>query len=260
MNEKDDVIELDLKQLFFALLNKAWLIALCGIVGGLLSLLITANLITPMYTADVSLYVNNSSISVGGTSVSISGSDISAAQTLVDTYIVILQTRTTLEAVIAEMDLPYTYEQLSKMISANAVNSTEIFKISVNSPDPEEAMDIANAIAYILPAKISNIVDGSSVRVVDYAVEAIEPYAPVTTTNVLLGILLGLVLSSMAVVLQVIFNEAIDSEDFLSQNFNYPILTVVPDVTQTSSGGYYGKLREVSSGKRSSNNARKRGA
>lgn len=40
---------------------------------------------------------------------------------------VILKTRGTLEEVIKEANLPYDYEQLSGMIEAGAVNSTEVF-------------------------------------------------------------------------------------------------------------------------------------
>ena len=84
------------------------------------------------------MYVNNSSISVGNTSVSITSGDISAAQSLVKTYIVIMQSRKTLNAVIEQAKLPYTYEQLKSMVSANAVNATEIFEINVTGADPEE--------------------------------------------------------------------------------------------------------------------------
>ena len=46
------------------------------------------------------MYVNNSSINVGSTQVDLS--DLSAAQSLVETYIVILKTRGTLEQVIEQ--------------------------------------------------------------------------------------------------------------------------------------------------------------
>ena len=108
------------------------------------------------------MYVNNSSISVGSTQVNLS--DLTAAQSLVETYMVILKTRGTLEEVIKEANLPYDYEQLSGMIEAGAVNSTEVFSISVTSASPEEAEKIANTIAELLPNRIADIVEGSSVR------------------------------------------------------------------------------------------------
>ena len=62
------------------------------------------------------MYVNNSSISVGSTQVNLN--DLTAAQSLVNTYIVILNTRGTLEEVIDQAGLSYDYETLSGMISA----------------------------------------------------------------------------------------------------------------------------------------------
>ncbi|MFH7445355.1 hypothetical protein RA265_30460, partial [Pseudomonas syringae pv. tagetis] len=62
------------------------------------------------------------------------------------------------------------YETVSDMIEAGAVNSTEVFEIQVTSADPEEAERIANCIAELLPGRISEIVEGSSVKIVDYAI------------------------------------------------------------------------------------------
>ena len=53
------------------------------------------------------------------------------------------------------------------MITASAVNGTEIFEIVVTNPDNQKAELIANTIADVLPKKIANIVEGSSVRIVD---------------------------------------------------------------------------------------------
>ena len=48
------------------------------------------------------------------------------------------------------------------MITASAVNGTEIFEIVVTNPDNQKAELIANTIADVLPKKIANIVEGSS--------------------------------------------------------------------------------------------------
>lgn len=69
-------------------------------------------LIVPLYESKAMMYVNNSSLSLGNTSFSISSGELSAAQSLVETYIVILKSRLTLNAVIEKADLPYTYEEL----------------------------------------------------------------------------------------------------------------------------------------------------
>lgn len=238
--KNDDIIELDLRQLVLALWKKIWLIGIATLICGLAAFFVTKCVITPMYSADVKIYVNNSSISLGSTQVSISSSELSTAQSLVSTYIVILESRSLLDEVISQAELPYTTTQLSNMITASAINSTEIFQITVINPDPDIAELIANTIADVLPDKISTIVDGSSVRVVDLAIEPVAPYSPSYTQNIVLGLLLGFILSCMFVVLVTIFDETISSEDILTQEFDIPILAVIPKVTEGSNKDGYG--------------------
>ena len=125
-----------------------------------------------------SLYNNN--FSFGDASVSISSGDLSTSRNLVDSYIVILNTRETLVDVIDYAGVARTYKEVRNMLSSSAVNETEIFRVVVKSPDPQEAEKIANAIAYILPNRIKNIIDGTSAKVVEAAVVVLLLYFAVT--------------------------------------------------------------------------------
>ena len=87
--------------------------------------------------------------------------DITASKSLVDTYITILKTRSTMNDVIDYAESDRDFEDLLEMVTANAVNETEIFRVSVTSPHPGMSADIANAIANIAPEEISNIIEGS---------------------------------------------------------------------------------------------------
>ena len=170
--QREQELEIDVLELARALWKKAWAILLVAVIVAGSVLACTVVFIKPKYTAQTLLYVNSSNISLGSAKVSISASELSAAQSLVDTYIVILETRTTLNDVIAQSGVPYTYEEIieNNMIQAEAVNSTEVFAIEVTSTDPKEAETLANTIGAVLPNKIASIVEGSSARIVDYAV------------------------------------------------------------------------------------------
>ena len=161
---------IDLLELAKALWKNILAIALVAVIFGSAAFGCTSFLIEPEYQATASLYVNNSSFSLGNTSFSISNAELSASNSLVSVYIYILNSRTTMEDVIKEADLTYTPEELSKMVSAKGINSTGAFEVTVTSSNPAEAELIANTIAKILPDRIAEIVDGSSVRIVDHAV------------------------------------------------------------------------------------------
>ena len=241
MRNKGDFAEVNLKRLMDALLEKVWMIILLAVTGAALVLAITYFLITPKYESSAMFYVNNNSISVGEATLSIDSNDITASKSLVNTYIVILNTRETLNDVIDYAGVNRKYSEIEDMIRAEAVDDTEVFQVVVTTEDPEEANVIANAIAYILPKRISSIVEGTSAKVVEAAVVAARPSSPSYTMNTLIGFLLGFVLAVGVVVMQEMLDVTIRKDEDLAQVCKYPVLAPVPDMNAPSKGSaYYG--------------------
>lgn len=224
-NNRENETEIDLLQLAKALWHKAWAIVLVTLITAAMAFAGTKFFITPLYTASAMMYVNN-----------------------VETYMVILKTRGTLEEVIKEANLPYDYEQLSSMIEAGAVNSTEVFSISVTSASPEEAEKIANTIAELLPNRIADIVEGSSVRIVDYAVVPSKKTSPSLSKNTMLGAMLGFVLSCGVFTVLYLLDDVVHNEDYVRVTFDLPLLAVVPDLTEKNSKSNYYYYRDDSKG------------
>ena len=243
MNEKEmrknEEFEIDLGRVFRAVLDRGWIVAVVSIVCAVLTFLGTFFLITPQYTSSAMFYVNNNSFSVGDASLSISSGDLTTSRNLVDSYIVILNTRETLNDVIDYAGTTRTYSELKGMISSQSVNETEIFEVSVTSTSAQEAERLANAIAYILPKRIGTIIDGTSAKVVDAAVVPSRPSSPSYPTNTIIGFLLGFMLTVGIIALREIFDITIRSEDDIVRILNHPILAAVPDMNAPGKGGYY---------------------
>ncbi len=241
---QNEEFEIDIKRIFNALLARIWWIVGSCVVTTVAAFLITFFLITPLYKSSAMFYVNNADISVGNISASISSGDLMASKGLVDSYIVILKTRTTLMDVIEYSGTNKTYGQVLGMISASAVNETEIFKVEVTSSDPKEAENIANAIAYVLPKKISNIIEGTSAKVVEYAVIASGPSSPSYVKNVAIGGIVGFIISAGYIALREMFDLTVRNDEDIAQTCKYPILAEVPDMAAPSKGGYYAKSKK----------------
>lgn len=239
MNKDERYTEIDLAALLKAFWRNIWLIlAAIAVLGGM-AFAYARFMITPMYTASALMYVNNNSLSVGSTKVSLSYSDLTAAKSLVDTYVVILNARTTLNEVIRTSGVDYTYKEMQRMVSAGAVNSTEVVQIDVTMPDPQEAERVANTITKVLPGRIADIIDGSSARVVDTAVAPSGKASPSYTRYTALGMLLGLVLSCGFITVRELFDDRVQDEDYLLQRYaDIPVLAVIPDLNQTKHGSY----------------------
>ena len=159
MQQDGEYIKIDVLKILNGMVRRIGLIIIAMLLCGVIAFSWSAFFISPLYESTVLLYVNNSSFSVGATNFSISSSEISAAKSLVDTYIVILKTRMTLNEVITAGELDYSYEELKEMIEAESVSGTEVFSITVTSKDPQEAEHIANTIGLILPDKIADVVE-----------------------------------------------------------------------------------------------------
>ena len=241
MVEKDmnEEVEIDFQRIFGAIWRKIWIIILVAVICAVSAVVFTVYCVTPEYESSAMFYVNNNSLSLGDTSFSIESGDITAAKSLVDSYIVILSTPTTLKDVIDYAEVECSPQQLSRMISAEAVNDTEIFQVVVTSTDPYEAEKIASAISYILPKRISNIIEGTSARIVDTAVIPTKPSSPSYTFNTLVGFLLGFALMTAAVILQEVFDVTIRTEEDIQQVCKYPALAAVPDMGAPSKESYY---------------------
>lgn len=221
-----------------AIWNKAWLIVLVAVLSAAIAFACTFFLITPQYEASAMFYVNNSS-ALQDSSASISSGDSSTSRNLVDSYIVILNTEETYKAVTDYAGISRTHAEMKKMVSAVAVNETEVFKVVVTSPSPQEAEALANAIAQVLPNRISTFLDGTSAKVVDKATLPTKPSSPSYPRNIAIGGLLGLLLTIAVVVLREILDVMIRGEEDISLCCKHPILASVPDMSTPSKGGSY---------------------
>lgn len=237
----EKTFEIDIKRLVLELLYKSWIMILAAIVFATSAYVYAKTKLTPRYTASASLYVNNyDSSKVNSEIKKVSSNDIYTAQTLVQTYLTFLSTDRVLDEVSVRLDNKYTSSQLRGMISANVMNETEIFMVSITNTDAEEAAKIVNIIADMAPEIIMNYIEGSSVKVVDYAKVPQTRSFPVYRKYVMSGFVVGGGLAAVIVVLMFLFNSKISSEEDIKKLFTAPVIGKIPNFEQipTSASGY----------------------
>lgn len=226
-NRRPDSMEVDLQALLSVYLRRWWLIALCLVTVAALSFGITYNFVTPMYRANVSIYVNNSR---NNNEVNyVTSADLSASQRLVATYISIVKSNRVLEQAAAseELDGDYSAAELNQMLSAEQVGETEIFRVYITHENPREAARIANVLADVAPEEISELIEGSSARVIDYAKVPAKAYTPNYQRNTLLGGAVGALLAVVYLTLAYLLDTHIKGEEEL-EHFSVPILGRIP--------------------------------
>lgn len=238
MNERnEDTIEIDLMQLFQLALARIRLIIFIVFVCTVSAFLISKFLLTPLYTASATLYVNSNKTTV---SQNITINDIDTGRELVSLYAEFIESDTVLEQVAAavsnDTEIPFTAKEIRGMLSSGGVNETALMQINVTSPSPELSQIIANAVADIAPDRITEFMDGSSVKVVDYAKLPEFASSPNVTKNTAMGFVLGVVISLGLVFLMEFMDTRIKNEEDLKKMFDYPVIGIIPEIVVDEEG------------------------
>lgn len=208
--ERESDWELDLLALLRALWRQRMALLVAAALGAELCLWLGTVLLPPRYVCRSLLYVKNSGAQE---SASISSGELSAAKSLVDSYGVILHSRSTLEQVIQREQLAYRPEELAELLSCRAVDGTEFFQLQVQSRDPQEALAIANCLTDLLPEQLRQVAGAAAVSVLDPPALEEEPSWPRPEGLALLGAMLGLGLSAVVLSFRELHHGCLYPED-----------------------------------------------
>ena len=225
--KKTESVEIDLGRIFQGVLKRVWIVALVSVLCAALALTGSLYFLQPQYQASAKFYVNNNS-KPSGLSPTLTYADITAAKSLVETYLVILNTRESIDKVIEYAEVDLSYGEVKNMISASGINETEVFQVVVTGTDPEVAEKVANAITKVLPERIAATVEGTSAKVVDRVPAGRS--GPNYTQNAIIGLLFGLILSAGAAAIVEILDTTIKSGEDVENLCAYPVLATVPEM------------------------------
>ena len=245
--KREREIEIDFISLLRTILKRLWLIILVALICGGIMFCIAEFVVKPTYRSGFSAFVNNKQGQ--SDSQQITNNDINASHQLVATYSTIITSREMLMGAIEEDDntkgtnlRKYSYGKLKSMVSINMKDDTGVLEVNVISPNQNEALQFANAIAKKAPEYMAYIVEGSSMKIIDMPAYPSNKFAPNTSRYTLLGALAGFLIMLIIVIISYFTNDTLSGESDIEQHYNLPIVGVIPDYTKVgkdSKGGYY---------------------
>ena len=217
---------IDLREYFFILKKKMWIIVTSMIICGLISGIVSFFVLTPVYEAKTSLIVNKeveNELAEMTTS-----DDLRFVQQLALTYGEIIKSRTVITSTIDKLGLDMTYEALAGAVSVTNVSDTQIIKISVQHNNPLIATKICNTIPEIFSKEVQRIVKASGVEVVDKAIVPENPIKPNKKMNVLIAMVLGAMVSIFIIFLIEALNTKIKEPKDIEEKLGIPVFGIVP--------------------------------
>ena len=217
---------IDLREYFFILKKKMWLIGLSAVICGLISGLVSFFVLEPVYEANTSLIVNKEV--ENETKQMTTTDDLNYVQKLAITYGEIIKSRTVITSTIEKLKLDMTYEELEKIISVSNVSDTQIIKISIEHKNPVLATKICNTIPEIFTKEVQRISKASGVEVIDKAIVPEEPIKPNKIMNIAIAMLLGVMVSVFVICLTEALNTSIKEPKDIEEKLGIPVFGVVP--------------------------------
>lgn len=225
-NEENEVI--DLVEILYAIRQHLLEVILATVVAAIIGFAASKFLMTPQYSSSALMIVNTRQ----DVNANVTSDQINSATKLVSTYSIIIKSDTVLQQVIDNLGLNLTYAKLNKRVTVAAVDDTQVMKITVQSDSPEWARQVCEQIITVAPNVIKEAVEAGSVKVISNASLATEPVSPNIKKNTMLAAAVGFVLVIGIIVLQVLLDNKINTEEDVTKYLDMTVLGVIPQYDQ----------------------------
>lgn len=243
MNE--GIYEVSVSELFKAVLKKWWIVAIALVLGALLMFGYTEYMVIPTYRTTAKLGVHTTDDSTNAVGDANFGYVISRDCADVITGNVVLgNAADKLNAYSFPENNNNKYREysasvLASMVSAESYTDSKFFTLSVTSIYPEEARIVAEKVIEAFCEGVSRddllAKGGAEGKVVHRPVTPTSPVAPNKTLNVMIGAVIGIIISCVAIIIAHFASNRLQSEEWLIVNYgeSIPLLAVIPDASST---------------------------
>lgn len=236
MNEtmlQNEELEIDLLEIFHALLKRWWIILAGGIVGALVMGLITSFLITPQYESSATLYILNKTTSVT------SMADIQIGSALSSDFAIIATSKPVIDTAIEQLEEEtgkrYSRKDISDALKVHNIDDTRLLEVTITHEDPQVASDMANAVAEATASQMAEIMKSDPPTMAEWAEPAQNPSSPSLLKNIIVGFLLVVLIICAFIVVLAILDDTIKNEDDINKYLGVPTLATIPFTEERAS-------------------------
>ncbi|MCR5671569.1 MAG: protein-tyrosine kinase [Butyrivibrio sp.] len=224
MGNKDDILEINLGEMFSVLIARAFLIISAGVFFGLAGLFFSKFMLHPVYDSTTKIYILNKEENQ-----TVTYSDVQISTQLTQDYAELIKSRYVLEEVIQRLNLVDTdFDDLSSVLKVVTPADTRIVSITARDEDPLMAMKIANCIREVASEHIANVMDIDAINVAETANVPVEKSGPSVMKWTVLAGMLGALMVSFFVILNYILDDTIKSNDDVERYLGLSTLALVP--------------------------------
>lgn len=221
----DKEVNLGLRDIYNILRKRLWLIAAVTLTATMISIILNFFVIKPTYEASTSVIIGKLPTNEDSR---MQYNDVMMYQSLVKTYVEIVNARTVSKNVVEKLGLAMKPEDLMKCISATPVTNTQMIKIKVSARSPLDAQRITNTVTEAFIIEAMKQFPSGTVKIMDPAVIPEHPSKPNKKLNVAIAFFLGLMISVGIVFLIEYMDNTIKTENDVEKYIGIPVIGVIP--------------------------------
>ncbi|WP_201750497.1 YveK family protein [Senegalia massiliensis] len=219
--------EIELRELFFIVWKKKWLIVLITLISIIASAIISFFILPSEYETYTTLMVGKSK-EYSGMNQGIEYNDVLLNKQLVSTYGELAKSRAVGQKVIEDLDLDMSHGAFSEKVNVSLVNDTEIIKIVVSHKDPEETAIIANKTAEVFMEEVKEKMKIDNVQVIDKALVPEGPVSPKPMLNIAIAAVLGIMISVFIIFILEYLDNTIKTPNDVEKHLGLPVIGMIP--------------------------------
>lgn len=224
-NDLNEMEEIDLLELFHAVLKYIRLIIVLCIVFGLGGFLGTKFLITPTYTASTSIYLTpqiNESGSLDYNS--------QMANSLLVTNVVNLLTQNNVMSEVAKDVGLENADAVKKFVNVTNKQDTQIITVTATTTDPKLSKDIANGTVNTFIKTMQKNLNVRNIEIVDKAKLSYVPSGPSVKKNTMMAALVGGFIGVGYAVLKFLLDNRLRTKEEAEKYLGIPVFAEFPEV------------------------------
>lgn len=217
--------EIDLGQVISIFIKRLWLIVAVSILFAIGFYAHAKVFIEPTYESSFTAYVNNK---IADTGVNTTTGDMTASMGLVYVYEDIMTSRSLLQETARACNIPYN--QVAGSVRASVSETAPVITVVVSTNDRDLSLKLAKKIAELAPAKVAQVVDGSSMRIIDEPQRPVGQAAPNESRRAYSGALIGFVLATILFVFRDLIYDTVQTGEDIERRYNVPVIGNIPDI------------------------------
>lgn len=219
----NDEMEIDLKDLFNALMKKAIPIILTSLLCAAIGFVLSTFIMSKKYSSEATIYITPR-ISEQG---SIDYNSLQTNSRMVNNYMEILKGEAITSKVAENVGLD-TYEEVLGTLEITNATDTELINITSVTTDPALSRDIVQNTIDVFNEEMLDVLQIDNITVINEPDVNPDPVSPSKTKFTVLGFGIGFLVSAGLVVVRFLFDNRLRTREEAEAFLGIPVLATVP--------------------------------